>query len=640
MSFSMKLRKVIYNLFFWVVLIYSMWLILFKLATDFTTIKIIWAGPIAGMAALLFSALKVHDVLFAMNDNNHLKEIQNNLKKGFFNIQKKEFFLTLISLAVIFPLIYKFLNLPLAICFLAGSITIFISSFLSSLVSINVNSNILKAAETSPNAFYKASVNGGYSTFLIPVGFCMILFPVLYFIYKDPAIIMGFAFGACLEAFLIIAFDEIYSKASNIIYLEKEETKEAVMLSNGINAKNSAVDYAVSFIAVLTGAMLSGVLVLNLFGAFIPLTLAATGIFCTILASIFAKLKGAFSSKISLFTAFVVSVILYLGISFYIVEKVFMPKYGLFYPVLIGALAAVIIAGAGYFNLRVKKDELKNHLREEINSRNLIAAAIPLLIGGFAAIASFLYASGMESYSAGFWGLGLAAVSMLSITSIFGAMKGAANISKNALISAENENQKNIVSEFFPAFAIYGAKSETIFSIVSLYASILLFVAFATTINLEGVDCLNPFVAFALIFGAGIAILPIGLINGSYIKAVKKVFKNNATNTLQTIKTVTNKGFVGIFLPVILTLLLPLFVYFAILKLFEKTLALHSLTGALLGAIVVCGVISLLFGSKNALFEIASDSTSKENSAFVSNIESKLIAASVLLVSALLMPVI
>ena len=157
MSFSMKLRKVLYNLFFWAILAYSMWLILFKLATDFTTIKIIWAGPIAGMAALLFAALKIHDVLFVKNENIKLKEMETSLKKGFFNIQKKEFFLTLLSSAVLFPFIYKFVNLQVAICFLVGTITIFVSSFFSSLVSMNSNINVLFAAENSAASYHSAN---------------------------------------------------------------------------------------------------------------------------------------------------------------------------------------------------------------------------------------------------------------------------------------------------------------------------------------------------------------------------------------------------------------------------------------------------------------------------------------------------
>lgn len=638
MSFSMKLRKVLYNLFFWAILAYSMWLILFKLATDFTTIKIIWAGPIAGMAALLFAALKIHDVLFVKNENIKLKEMETSLKKGFFNIQKKEFFLTLLSLAVLFPFIYKFVNLQVAICFLVGTITIFVSSFFSSLVSMNSNINVLFAAENSAASYHKAAVNGAFSTFLIPAGFSLILFPVLYFIFKDPAIIMGYTFGACLEAFLITCSGEIFAKASNLIFSEKNEAKEAVILANGISSKNMALDFIVTIIAILTGTIINGVLVLNLIGAFIPMTLVAIGVFCAILASIFTKLKGVMNSKLPLFIGFIASVILYSAISYYLIEKVFMPGYGLFYPVMTGVILALFLAGLGYFNLRNKKDELEGFTKEETTARSFVAVSLPLLIAGFMALAAFINAGGMESYTAGFWGLGLAAISMLSVSYIFGALYAALNISKNALIISEADEHKEKIEEFYPAASMYGGKTKTMFSIASIYACFVVFAGFVMTINLEEVDCLNPFVLFALIFGAGVPVLCAGLINGSFIKAAKAIFKKETNDGLEIVKKLSNKGFIGSILPLASVLILPLFSYFGITKLFEKALGMQTLTGTLLGAIVAGGLVAILFGFKDSLSDTKFDFASKECSSPVSNLAIKLIILSLLLTFILFMP--
>lgn len=50
-------------------------------------------------------------------------------------------------------------------------------------------------------------------------------------------------------------------------------------MANGISSKNMALDFIVTIIAILTGTIINGVLVLNLIGAFIPMTLVAIGVF-------------------------------------------------------------------------------------------------------------------------------------------------------------------------------------------------------------------------------------------------------------------------------------------------------------------------------------------------------------------------
>ena len=50
-----------------------------------------------------------------------------------------------------------------------------------------------------------------------------------------------------------------------------------------------------------------------------------------------------------------------------------MPDYGLFYTVATGVLTAIVIAIAGYFNLRIKKDELQNYKKEESNAAQQLA---------------------------------------------------------------------------------------------------------------------------------------------------------------------------------------------------------------------------------------------------------------------------
>ena len=103
-------------------------------------------------------------------------------------------------------------------------------------------------------------------------------------------------------------------------------------------------------------------------------------------------------------------------------------------------------------------------------------------------------------------------------------------------------------------------------------------------------------------------------------------------------KKLSNKGFIGSILPLASVLILPLFSYFGITKLFEKALGMQTLTGTLLGAIVAGGLVAILFGFKDSLSDTKFDFASKECSSPVSNLAIKLIILSLLLTFILFMP--
>lgn len=635
---SMKIRKVIYNLIFWAVLVYSMWVILFKFATDFTSIKIIWAGPIAGMTALLYAALKSHDIMLAGKESDKLKEFSKNLVKEFLNIQKKELFLVTLSLIIVFPVLYKFINPAVAFCYLTGAISIFAAYFLSSLISINSNSKAAAVSETSIGSTHKVLLNSGLSAFLVPAGITMIVLPVLYYIYKDPNIICGFSLGVSLTSLLIISFGEIFAKASNLILQNGKEVKGAAITGSGIETSNSASDISVALSSLITASISLGALVLNLIGAFLPLTLAAAGIFCTIIASCFAKIKFIKNLKISLLISSITAIILYGIISYYLLETVFMPGYGLFYSVLIGIILSVALAFNGYFLTRVKKDELKGAEKEEALSRSVSSGFLPLALSAVAALASFFMTGGMDSYTAGFWGIGLSGITFLFVTAIMNACLGYKNTAGNALIMTEDEAKKDELKKMYNIGVVFSGMTKDVSSIAAVYSGLTILAAFAMIVNIEDMDILNPFVMCAAVFGASIPCLVPGLLNGSFVKAVKNVIKKEIFNGKEITDLISNKAFLGSLIPAMVVFITPLIVYFGIAKPFEKTLGIQSTGGVILGAVIAGGVISILSGRRDSLADNVKDLVFKETSNISSIAVLKLIALVALVFSVLLMP--
>lgn len=649
MSFMMKMRKVAYNLFFWIACIYSMWLILFKFAPDFTQIKIIWAGPIAGMVALLFASLKVHEIMLSDAGTDKMKELSGIIYRGAMTFLKREYCIMFFFLLVVFGLVFKFIGLEAAVCFVVGAFASALAGFFGMSVSTKANARAASAAEKSLNGAFKIAYSGGLVMGLCVTGLAMIALPVMYYIYKDPAIINGFALGASTVALFARVGGGIFTKAADVgadlvgkveeNIPEDDPRNPAVIADNvGDNVGDVAgmgADLFESYVGSLIAAMTLGALCLNLIGSFLPLTLAASGIFCSIIASVFVRTKEKGNPMVSLQVGTVLSIVLFMVAAYYLVEKVFMPEYhGILYAIYTGVAAGCLLGFITQYYTSPSFGPVKSIAKSTVTGAattvisgvrvGMLSTFLPLAVISFASIFAFIIIGGMESYTTGVYGVSLAAVGMLATVGMIIAVDAYGPIADNAGGIAQMAGMNEEVRKRTDKLDSVGNTTAAIgkgFAIGSAaLTSLSLLAAYAMTVNLEDVDVLNPFVMSSIMFGACLPFLFCALSMGAVGRAAEKMvsevrrqFKAQpeilqgtvSPDYRECIKISAKSAIYEMIVPGVVAILAPVFVGFGTAYFYGKTIGAQALGGMLIGAIATGVCLAIMMANSGGAWDNA-----------------------------------
>lgn len=648
-ALGVKLRKYFYYLIFWGFFIYSSYIIFHEFAPDFSQIRIIWAGPIAGVLALLYAALKINDIMLVPSGSDKMKEISNAIHKGAMTFLKKEYLImSIIALIVAFAIV-KYLGIGLGVCFLVGAITSALAGFIGMSVSTRANVKTAYGAQTSLNKAFKIAYSGGLVMGLCVVGLAMIAIPVLYFIFKDPQIISGFGFGASFVALFARVGGGIFTKAADIgadlvgkieENIPEDDPRNPAVISDNVgdnvgDVAGMGADLFESYAGIIIAAITLGSIPLSLLGAFMPLTLAASGILCSIIASVFVRTRENINPIIPLQTGSVLAILMFVGISYYLIEKIFLPEYtGIFSAVLTGVIAGCVIGFSTQYYTSPTFPPVKSIAKSTVTGAattvisgvkaGMTSTFFPILVISVAMLVAFWVIGGMGSYNAGAYGVSLAAIGMLSTVAMIVAIDAYGPIADNAGGIAQMAGLDPEVRKRTDKLDAVGNTTAAIgkgFAIGSAaLTSICLLVAFALTVDLEDIDLLNPFVMSSIIFGGCLPFIFSALSMGAVGRAAEKMVKEvrrqfNENPKILTgeekpdynkcVKISTNAAIFEMFLPSLIAILAPIFVSVPIVRLFGKTLGAQALGGMLMGAIVSGVSLAIMMANSGGAWDNA-----------------------------------
>ena len=644
-----KLRRYMFHLTFWGFFLYSLWLIVFKFAPNFSQIKIIWAGPIAGVIALFYAALKINDIMLEDAGSDKMKELSDIIHKGAMIFLKKEYSIMAVFLLIIFLALFSFVSLDVAVCFMVGAVTSAIAGYIGMTVATKANARTANCAITSINKAFNVAYSGGLVMGLVVVGIALIALPVLYYIYKDPQIISGFGLGASTVALFARVGGGIFTKAADIgadlvgkveENIPEDDPRNPAVISDNVgdnvgDVAGMGADLFESYAGSIIAAMTLGSLSLNLIGAFLPLTLAAVGIFCCILASLFVRIGKKGNPMVSLQLGTIIAILLFIGSAYYLIDKVFMPGYtGIFYSVLIGVIAGCVIGFTTQYYTAPSFKPVKSIAKSTVTGAattvisgvrvGMFSTFIPLAVIAFSMVLSFWIIGGMESYNAGAFGVSLSAVGMLATVGMIVAVDAYGPIADNAggiaQMAGLDENVRKITDKLDAVGNTTAAIGKGFAIGSAALTSLSLLAAYAMTVNLEDVDVLNPFVMAAIVFGACLPFLFCGLSMGAVGRAAEKMvnevrrqFKEKPgiltgeekPDYKKCVDISAKSAILEMFLPGIVAIVIPLTVAFSTAAVFGKTIGAQALGGLLIGAIASGTCLAIMMANSGGAWDNA-----------------------------------
>ncbi|MCH5156827.1 MAG: sodium-translocating pyrophosphatase [Clostridiales bacterium] len=508
-------------------------------------------APVAALVALGYALFVALSVKKAGEGTDRMKSIAASIRRGASAYLKRQYktvgiffavvFVVLIVLAFGFGLVNKFT--PFA--FLTGGILSGLSGFIGMNIAVSANVRTANAAEKSLNSGLRIAFRAGSVMGFVVVGLGLVDFSLWYFIttyaFKmSPEAVTNamitFGLGASSMALFARVGGGIFTKAADVgadlvgkveAGIPEDDPRNPAVIADNVgdnvgDVAGMGADLYESYVGSLLSAAALGYAALgNILGIVIPVGIAAIGIFASLIGTLFVRTGEKLSSK-SLLKAlrrgtYIASAISALG-SLAFILLVDIDHYFLFFAMLIGLVAGVAI---GFFteyftsdNYRPTKNLAKStqtgSATEIISglSLGMLSTVLPVLIVAATIIVSFLVCGGtVEDPKMGLFGIGIAAVGMLSTLGITLATDAYGPIADNAGGIAQMSDMPEYVRERTDALDALGnttAATGKGFAIGSAALTALaLLSSFINLVDSEtlNLSIMNPAVLIGLFIG-------------------------------------------------------------------------------------------------------------------------------------------
>ncbi|MBH52274.1 MAG: sodium-translocating pyrophosphatase [Chloroflexi bacterium] len=492
----------------------------------------------AGVLALIFAGFLVAKVMREPQGNDDMQAIARSIQIGAMAFLRREYTYLSIFVVVVAILIAVLIEPETAIAYVLGAVISAATGFLGMIIATRANVRTTAAATKGLNPALRVAFSSGGVMGLTVVGLGLIGLTVLFTVFgnisdnADDVIswITGFSFGASTIALFARVGGGIFTKAADVGadlvgkveqgIPEDDPRNPAVIADNvGDNVGDVAgmgadlfESYVGSIIAAMAIAVFAGLAAKDLASEylFFPMLIAAGGIAASIIGTFFVRAKedANFSSLLwAIRRGILIAGVLVVIISYFITDWLSL-DIDLFYCVVTGLGGGVII---GFITEYYTSYDYKP---TQIVSENSQTGPATVIIAGFALgmqstlIPVLVVAMGVfiSFELAGFYGVAIAAVGMLSTLGITLATDAYGPVADNAGGIAEQSKQEPEVRERTDALDSLGnttAATGKGFAIGSAALTALaLMAAFAQATEIESADLLNHKTVVGLMIGS------------------------------------------------------------------------------------------------------------------------------------------
>ena len=422
-------------------------------------------APIAALSALLFAFFTARKIL-KMPEGEQAGKLAAIIRKGANAFLKRQYIVVAVFFGAMFVLlgilaIVGLVNPYMPFAFLTGGFFSGLSGFLGMKIATASNARTATAAQQGLNRGLRAAFSAGSVMGLVVVGLGLFDLSVWFFILKlfydgtasgmteaqfIASNMITFGMGASSMALFARVGGGIFTKAADVgadlvgkveeNIPEDDARNPAVIADNvGDNVGDVAgmgADLYESYVGSILSAMALGVAAgLDFIGALIPLGIAAIGIFCSIAGTFFVRTKEKAEQKSllkALRTGTYIAAIATASLSALFIWLVSPENLKIIAPVLIGLAAGVLVGfftefftSASYKPTQSLSGSAENGAGPVIingMALGMLSTLAPVLIIAAAVLGSYFVMGGAANANAGLFGIGIAAVGMLSTLGI------------------------------------------------------------------------------------------------------------------------------------------------------------------------------------------------------------------------------
>lgn len=480
-----------------------------------------------------------------------MQDIASAIREGATAYLNRQYKTVGVFAVILAAAIYYFLGATAAVSFIVGAVLSALAGYIGMMISVRANVRTAKAAEKGVKEALDVSFRGGAVTGFSIVGLGLLGMIVLFVMFKDPNMIIGFGFGASLISLFARVGGGIYTKAADVGadlvgkvekgIPEDDPRNPAVIADNvGDNVGDCAgmgADLFESYVVTLLAAMILGNFALGANGILYVLIIGAVGIIASAIGLLVVRTnsEGKIWSALSrgmYFSAFLAAIGAYAMTAWMGLDVKF------FYATLAGLITTILIATITDYYTSKTKPPVKSiaNSSETGAGTNIITGLavgmkstfLPVIVICLAILSSYMIA--------GVFGIALAALGLLSITGMIMAIDSYGPISDNAGGIAEMAGLPEKVRRVTDALDAVGNTTKATTKGVAIASAALsalaLLAAFAQATGLTSIDITKAPVLVGLIIGGAIPFLfssylmkAVGNAAHLIVKEVRRQFK-------------------------------------------------------------------------------------------------------------------
>ncbi|MCW4017041.1 MAG: sodium-translocating pyrophosphatase [Candidatus Bathyarchaeota archaeon] len=507
-------------------------------------------APITASISILVAVYLYFYISKQSSGTEKMQEIADAIQEGARAFLKVEFkylavFVAVIAVILTFvPMVADIgLSSLMGIAFVFGSICSAVAGVLGMTVALKANVRSANAAKQGLNKAFPIAFRGGAVMGLAVVGLALLGLSVVYALTGDPEIVLGFSFGASAMALFAKIGGGIYTKTADVgadlvgkveMDIPEDDPRNPGVIADNVgdnvgDVAGMGADLFDSYVASIVAVMILGVALSNLASyasisfVDVPLVFAGLGIVASILGVAIVRVgkngNPGTALNIGTYLTCIMFALITLGATCYLDINI-----GVWASAVIGLVGGVIIGiTTDYFTSIDKSPVIKTAEASQTGTAvNIITgfsygllSMFPALLGiAFASIGAYTVAEYfIEAEGAGVYGIGMAAVGMLSIVGMIVAGDAFGPISDNAGgiaeqagldeevldITAKLDAAGNTSKAITKGFAI-GAAGLTVIALLAAFQAIVQ-AETGVTINF---DLMDPLVLTGALIGIAI----------------------------------------------------------------------------------------------------------------------------------------